>query len=86
MNNKFINDRCDMDKNVSLKTIATANTTTARRVETLYMVVLSRMPRADELDRLVRYIESGGGSNDRVQAVADVYWALLNSSEFMLNH
>jgi hypothetical protein len=86
MNGKFINERCQLENNVSLKSIATANTTTARRVETLYMVVLSRMPRPDELDRLVRYIESGGGTNDQRQAVADVYWALLNSSEFMLNH
>jgi hypothetical protein len=82
MNSKFINDRCLPSNNVSLKTIATANTSTARRVETLYLIVLSRLPRPAETDKLVRYIESG----DTTQTVADVYWALLNSSEFMLNH
>jgi hypothetical protein len=83
MNNKFINDRCRLESNVSLKTIATANVTTGRRVETLYLIVLSRPPRPEESAKLVHYIENSG---DPQQAVADVYWALLNSSEFMLNH
>jgi Protein of unknown function (DUF1553)/Protein of unknown function (DUF1549) len=87
MNGKFINERCQLENNKSLQTIATANTTTQRRVETLYMLVLSRLPRPDESAKLVRYIESGaGGTSDPRQAVADVCWSLLNSSEFMLNH
>jgi hypothetical protein len=86
MNGKFINDRCKPENNESLKTIATQNTSTERRVETLYLMVLSRLPRPEELERLTRYIDSGGGTGSPQQAVADVYWALLNSSEFMLNH
>ena len=35
---------------------------------------------------MVRYIEKGGGTGDPGQAVAEIYWALLNTSEFMLNH
>ena len=45
-------------------------------------MVLSRPPSQDEMAKMVRYIESGNPE----QTVADVYWALLNSSEFMLNH
>jgi hypothetical protein len=86
MNSKFINDRCQLENNVSLKTIATAGGSTAKRVETLYLMVLSRLPRQEELERLVRHIDSGGGSGDPRQAVAEVYWALLNTSEFMLNN
>jgi hypothetical protein len=86
MNSKFVNDRCQLDNNVSLKTIATARISTARRVETLYLMVLSRLPRSEELEKLVHHIESGGGAGDPLHAVADVYWALLNSSEFMLNN
>jgi hypothetical protein len=86
MNGKFLAERTKLENNKSLETIATAPTTTSRRVETMYLMVLSRLPRADETARMVRYIESGGGTNDPRQAVADIYWALLNSSEFMLNH
>lgn len=56
------------------------------RIETLYLSALSRTPRPDELKRLVKYVDSGGPKQDSKQALADVFWALLNSSEFMLNH
>jgi hypothetical protein len=86
MNGKFLSERVRLENNKSLETIATAPVPTARRVETLYLMVLSRLPRPDETARFARYIESGGTSGDPRQAVADIYWALLNSSEFMLNH
>jgi hypothetical protein len=86
MNGKFLAERTKLENNKSLFTIATAPTSNARRVETLYLLVLSRMPRPEESARMVRYIEGGGPSRDQRQAVADVYWALLNSGEFMLNH
>jgi hypothetical protein len=82
MNGAFVTER---SKRV-LQTIAVQNTSTERRVEALYMMVLSRLPREPEMQRMVRYIDSGGGSGDPQQAVVDVCWALLNSSEFMLNH
>jgi hypothetical protein len=82
MNGSFIAERSRQ----SLQTIALQNTSTQRRVEALYMMVLSRPPRPAEMQRMVRYIDSGGGNGDPRQAVADVCWVLLNTSEFMLNH
>ena len=86
MNGKFLAERVKLENNEALRTVATAPTTTARRVETLYLMVLSRLPRPEESILMSRFIETGGGTADPQQAVADVYWALLNSSEFMLNH
>lgn len=60
--------------------------TTADRIETLYLAALSRKPRKDELQRLVKYVDSGGPKKDSAQALSDVFWSLLNSSEFLLNH
>ncbi|HYT92875.1 MAG TPA: DUF1553 domain-containing protein [Gemmataceae bacterium] len=82
MNGQFMAER----SREAVKTIAVQDTSTQRRVEALYMLVLSRLPRASEMERMVRYIENGGGSGDPRQAVGDVCWVLLNSSEFMLNH
>ena len=59
---------------------------TRRNLEELYIVTLSRKPRADELAWLTEYVESGGPTKDRKDALADVFWALINSGEFMLNH
>ena len=39
-----------------------------------------------ELRRFTRYVDQGGPSRNSRKALADVFWALLNSAEFRLNH
>ncbi len=58
----------------------------AGRIETLYLATLSRKPRPDEAEPLLRYVEKGGAAKDPKTALADVFWVLLNSPEFFLNH
>ena len=36
--------------------------------------------------RMMKYVEKGGPSGDQNKALADVFWVLLNSSEFIFNH
>jgi hypothetical protein len=86
MNNEFVADRTSLDKNRTLATLAEQRTSTARKVESLYLVVLSRKPRPEESERFVKYVEKGGPGGDSKQALADVFWVLLNSPEFILNH
>jgi hypothetical protein len=59
---------------------------TAGRIEALFLATLSRNPTADEATRLMRYVEDGGPAKDSNRALADVFWALLNSAEFIVNH
>ena len=49
-------------------------------------MALARKPRPEESARLVKYVDQGGMSANPKQALADVFWALLNSAEFILNH
>jgi hypothetical protein len=86
MNNQFIADRTSLEKNRTLATLAEQRTGTARKVESLYLVVLSRKPRPQESERFVKYVEKGGPSGEPKRALADLFWALLNSPEFLLNH
>jgi hypothetical protein len=65
--------------------------TDAERIETLFLATLSRFPRAPEVQRLIAHVESStnrdrSDSDARSAAFADVFWALLNSSEFAVNH
>ena len=60
--------------------------TSAQRIEALYLATLNRRPRADELAGLVRYVDGGGPAKKSNKALSDLFWALLNSSEFLLNH
>jgi hypothetical protein len=86
MNNEFIADRVNLEKNPTLATLAKQRTSTERKLESLYLVVLSRKPREPESRRFVKYIEDGGPEGDPKKALADVFWVLLNSPEFLLNH
>ena len=59
------------------------------RVETLFLATLSRRPSADEHSRFLDYLQSeknAGSTQNRGSALADVLWAMLNSSEFAFNH
>jgi hypothetical protein len=60
--------------------------TSAKKVETLYLAALSRKPTTSESDRFAEYIQKGGPEHDSKKALSDVFWALLNSAEFFLNH
>jgi hypothetical protein len=53
------------------------------KIETLYLAALTRKPRPKELERLSAFVEK---SENASQALADIYWSLLNSSEFLFNH
>jgi hypothetical protein len=86
MNNEFIADRTSLEHNKSLAVIAQQATSTSRKIESLYLLVLSRKPRAAELERLVKYVDEGGPTHDSKKALTDIFWVLLNSSEFILNH
>jgi hypothetical protein len=59
---------------------------TAGRIETLYLATLSRKPRPDELEKLTKYVGKASSKEEENTALADVFWVLLNSSEFILNH
>jgi hypothetical protein len=87
MNGRLVADATNVERSVTLAGVVDAPfLDTAGKVETLFLATLSRQPKAAERDRFIKYVEDGGMSKDKKKALADVFWALLNSSEFMLNH
>ncbi len=87
MNGPLMANVTSLEKSDTLAAVAEAPyLDTPGRIETLYLAALSRRPRPEELKRLLPYVERGGSSGDRSQALADVFWALLNSPEFRFNH
>jgi hypothetical protein len=100
MNGKLIGDETSLERSDLLTGVLEAPfMDTKERIETLYLATLTRKPRAKELDRALKYVEAGGAdASDPTpaseaerekrykKAMADVFWALLNSGEFYLNH
>jgi hypothetical protein len=52
-------------------------------VNELYLRCLSRLPTMREWASLTQELDD---SNDRQQSLEDIFWALLNSREFLFNH
>ena len=48
-----------------------------------YLRTVSREPNSDELDRTVAYVKS---SENQLDGIRDVLWALINTKEFIVNH
>ena len=87
MNSDFTADATSVDRSRTLAAVVgIPGLTTGDRIEALYLVTLGRRPRVEELKRLAGYVDGGGATGDRRQALGDIFWALLNSSEFLLNH
>ncbi|MFK7818521.1 MAG: DUF1549 and DUF1553 domain-containing protein [Planctomycetaceae bacterium] len=87
MNGDFLATQTNIEQSQTLAAIANSPfMTDADRVETLFLSTLSRKPTQPEREKFVSYVQSGGATKDSKAALTDVFWALLNSSEFLLNH
>jgi len=56
-----------------------------KRIETLFLVALARKPTEKELQALNTAYQEGGYT-DPVAGLQDLFWAILNSNEFIINH
>jgi hypothetical protein len=86
MNGTFVADATDLERSATLAAVLDLpGVTVESQLESLFLATLSRKPTAAERERLTEYV--GAAGEERVQsALADVFWALLNSSEFLTNH
>lgn len=66
-----------------LTELLTSPTSDVQKIQKMYMSALSRMPTRAELNGLQRFVKS---SRDPKAAYQDIFWALLNSNEFILVH
>jgi hypothetical protein len=80
MNGKFVEEASRPERSPNLAAVLRGKAPAAR-IEELYLLTLSRRPRPEEAKRLLRYAEGGGK-----EALRDIFWALLNSTEFVVNH
>ena len=55
-------------------------------IEATYLATLSRRPTPEELAAFQESLSKRRSGRSRDQAVEDMYWVLLNSTEFSWNH
>jgi hypothetical protein len=86
MNGRFVSRATSLQEGSTL--IAACDTPgmdRPARIETLYLATLSRKPTAGEQERLAKYAANGANSSES-ERLADIFWVLLNSAEFRVNH
>lgn len=86
MNGKLVHERTEKNPILNAATrigFLAANDTTA--IETAYLTVLTRRPTPEEMVHFEERL-SGTKKDARANAMQDLYWALLNSTEFAWNH
>jgi hypothetical protein len=87
MNGKLVSEAASLAHNQNLAILARAKgVPVARRIDQLFLLTLARRPTAAERARLGRYVGQGGPGKDPAQALCDVFWVLLNTGEFSVNH
>jgi hypothetical protein len=84
MNGKLVKERVDVNVFNSSSRIAWMAADDPKAVEAAYLAVLSRRPTAAE----ARHFETALKNTEltRAQHLQDLYWALVNSTEFSWNH
>ncbi len=86
MNGRLTTDLTDPAKNPTLGGVASAPfLDTTGQVETLFLAALGRKPTAKEAQAMARHV-AGAPEADQARALGDVFWALVNSTEFNTNH
>ncbi len=87
MNGEFIDNATTLENSQTLRSVADFPLMTSdQKLDTLFLAALSRQPTDSERATFGKFMADGGTSGDAKSAMADIFWALLNSSEFLLNH
>jgi hypothetical protein len=85
MNGDLVQRATGNDRGSMLARVAgNANLDNAEKIRYLYLAALSRLPTRQELNISNELLVARGG--DVGAALQDIWWALLNTNEFILNH
>jgi hypothetical protein len=83
MNGMQVNEMISAKPGRPLRTILDGERSDRERVRRIYLTVLSREPSPGELSAARAHLET---SRNETQGYEDLFWALLNTTEFMSNH
>ena len=83
-NGDLIKQATSTGKGGFLDTVATSGASAKAKIDTLYVAALARKPSAKEVAAANAILTARRG--DVVGALQDIWWAVLNSNEFIINH
>jgi hypothetical protein len=85
MNGSVITQATTLEESMTLRAVVEAPfLKETEKLDTLVLAAYSRLPRADERERFLKVVRAKPGAEAQRQAYANIFWALLNSPEFVL--
>jgi hypothetical protein len=85
MNGSLVTKATTLEDSMTLRAVVEAPFLgDGEKLDTLFLAAYSRLPRPDERERLLLVVTASPDAEARKQAYANVFWALLNSPEFVL--
>ncbi len=86
MHGSMISNATDLETSRTLRAVVEAPFFDPQeKIETLYLATLTRKPRSQELQSMLEFVREQPELQQQKQAYADIFWALLNSPEFVLS-
>lgn len=86
MNGSLVSNATDLDASRTLRAVVDAPFLNAsQKIDTLYLAALTRLPETQERDKMLSHVRNETDPNLQRRAYTDIYWALLNSPEFVLS-
>ena len=85
LNGNLTSEASSTDDGDLLGALAAPFFTDQDRLDTIFLAALAREPSATERGRYQQYLVGSESEEEKRQALGDLFWALLNSSEFTLN-
>ena len=84
MNSELMDKACSVNRGSFLFESMSAPGNEAQKIQDLYMAALTRQPTRSELGKVQKMLNSYGPQ--KLNGYQDLFWALLNSNEFVFNH
>ena len=85
MNGSLVTRATTLEDSLTLRAVIEAPfLKESEKLDTLFLAAYSRYPRPDERERFMRLVRAKPDPESQKQAYANIFWALLNSPEFVL--
>ena len=84
MNSELMEKACSVERGSFLFESMSSPGNEAQKIQELYLAALSRNPTKSEIGKVQKMLKSYG--NQKLMAYQDLFWALLNSNEFVFIH
>jgi hypothetical protein len=85
MNGSLVSQATTLEDSMTLRAVVEAPfLKDVEKLDTLFLAAYSRLPRADERERFMKVVRAKPEAEYQKQAYANIFWALLNSPEFVL--